>query len=365
VEVKEPRQDGVPKPGETVNQAEASPVDALTAPNQTQTQTQLQSQSPAPLVAIAAAPGPEISHAVRENSLRRVPLRLAGASTTEPGVSPRCKAGDAEAAEFHVRGLGYSKKKKKVASDSSLYRLIGVDLLQNKFDKITKVSNVAKFMRFPETDIPEYGAGARCPLPRIFVANIQVPLQSPKMFGKPEPEAGISLVQYYELKPEAYREAMDLENASSAVKLLSRFFNEAHFNDDLARRFKVLGTIANISELGVPSMFHSYCGKPAIIFKTGQIFRGTVDGTNDPYFEMDVNVHEFAYVPRKAIYSVMDRVAAMKIRCAFMLQGESDEELPERVFACCAIDDLDISRPVPVDFHPPDSSLIEKRFTIN
>jgi hypothetical protein len=280
-------------------------------------------------------------------------------------AAPRCHWANGKAEEFKVRvGPNYNKNGKKADSAGpALYQLIAVDVFKNTVDAETRAMHTARFMRLAageERLVPEFDPKS-CPLPRFFICNVQVPLTAPKMFGKNDLEAGVSCVQYFELTRSTFEAAKSLATAPAAVRELCRFFKEAFSNDDIARRFKVVGTINNVAEVGLPSMFQSYMGKPAIIFKTGRLYAGILDNTRaHSYVEMDTNVHDFAFLPRKAIYTMLDKVPQMHISFAYIVQGEEDEELPEQVFACADLSQLDLTRAVPVDMRPP-SQGVSKR----
>ncbi|GBG26844.1 Protein ENHANCED DISEASE RESISTANCE 2 [Hondaea fermentalgiana] len=312
---------------------------------------------------------PPVDTTGRARGVSQAPLLVAGATTQEAserdGVPNSWSDGDAS--EFKVRaGPNYARTKRKQASKDSYYRQIGMDLFRNTYDGATRISNIGAHVKLPESRLSHIPVG--CPFPRIIIFNIQVPVAAPKMFGKSDPDAGLSLVQYFEIKRSTLDQLEEQDRTGSpptpSIALLTKFFREYRTSDDVRRRFKIIGHVLNMVEVGVPSMFQSYNGKPAIVFKTGTIFSGPIDGNvQDHYVEFDINVHEFAYLARKALHSMIDRVPQMRLRCAFVLQGEDDEELPEQVFACSALHNLDLRTARPVDLAPINVSTLQKRRT--
>lgn len=309
---------------------------------------------------------PFATQSTRARRVSQAPLLVAGATTQEAderdGVPNSWSDGDAS--EFKVRaGPNYNRTKRKQVSKESLYRQIGMDMFRNTYDDAERIKNIGAHVKLPESRLPELPAG--CPFPRIIVCNLQVPMQAPKMFGKSDPDAGISIVLYYEIK----RSTLDLlENEESAqspsIKLLNKFFTDFRHSEDMQRRFKVIGLVHNTVEVGVPAMFQSYNGKPAIIFKTGKIYSGSINGNpQDQYVEFDVCVHDFAYLARKALHAMIDRAPQMRLRCAFIVQGETDEELPEQVFACSAVHKLNLHSARPVNLPPHDIHAVHKSRT--
>jgi len=279
--------------------------------------------------------------------------RLVAGASTQGDVCAQCTWRNGRHTDFKLRvGPKYSKNKRKAQSGPALYEQIGMDVFRNTFDKVTKVSNIGNKVAFEEYE-GELDLGDSPAIPRIMIVNVQIPLGAPKMFGKSEPDAGISVVQYFEATEATLKEAQNMDTASPALKLFSKFYQEAAFNDNMARRFKMIGYVHNIAEVGVPAMLHSYNGKPAIVFKTGKTYQGPISGNaHDRYFEMDINVHDFAYVPRKALNSTLDKLPGMKIGSAYVIQGESDDELPETLLGCSDFEDLILSTAQDVVFGP-------------
>ena len=71
-----------------------------------------------------------------------------------------------------------------------------------------------------------------------------------------------------------------------------------------------------------------YNGKPVIINKTGRMY-GSVD---EGYVEMGINVHKFNLMTLKALSSNKGKVGELVAKIGFIIQGETDKELPETMF---------------------------------
>ena len=65
-----------------------------------------------------------------------------------------------------------------------------------------------------------------------------------------------------------------------------------------------------------------------IINKTGRM-HGSVD---EGYVEMDINVHKFNLMTLKALSSNKGKVGELVAKIGFIIQGETDKELPETMF---------------------------------
>ena len=145
------------------------------------------------------------------------------------------------------------------------------------------------------------------------------------MFKSEDP--GTSLVFYFRLRSE------NLDDASQ--KLAIKFFTGA-----APGRFKTMVFIDNIGELSLPSMIagpvSKFNGKPVIVHKTGAFY-------NDrDVSEIDVDIFQFPVIAKTVLNQGRSVSSKARIRAAFVLQGETEEELPERLLGCCELRGLDI-----------------------
>ena len=81
----------------------------------------------------------------------------------------------------------------------------------------------------------------------------------------------------------------------------------------------------------MPSAITSWNAKPVLIRRTGTIFKGT------DYMEMDIHVHKFANLAKQSIFLISSRCGVMFMQIGFVIEGRDDEELPETLFACVAV----------------------------
>jgi hypothetical protein len=81
----------------------------------------------------------------------------------------------------------------------------------------------------------------------------------------------------------------------------------------------------------MPSSITSFNAKPVLIRRTGTIFRGS------NYMEIDIHVHKFANLAKQSIYLISSRCGLMLMQIGFVIEGRDDSELPETLFACCAV----------------------------
>lgn len=62
------------------------------------------------------------------------------------------------------------------------------------------------------------------------------------------------------------------------------------------------------------------------------------------YFEVDVDVHSYAYLARRVFNSVYGRLNTIVFENAFVLQGNRAEELPEQLLGCSRLYRVDFTR---------------------
>lgn len=62
------------------------------------------------------------------------------------------------------------------------------------------------------------------------------------------------------------------------------------------------------------------------------------------YLEIDVDVHSYAYLARKAFSSFIPRLATVVFENAFVVQGNQPEELPEVILACARVSRVDFNK---------------------
>lgn len=86
--------------------------------------------------------------------------------------------------------------------------------------------------------------------------------------------------------------------------------------------------------MGVPNVIMSYNAKPVLIRRTGSVFRGT---GSSRYLEIDIHVHKFANLAKKSIHALSSRCSLMYMQIGFVIEGRTDDELPETLFACVGV----------------------------
>jgi hypothetical protein len=265
-------------------------------------------------------------------------------------ASAACAYEPVEASAFQVRSLDYMRSGKKQPSHSSIYRLLGVDMFT--FDR--KAYHIAQHVELPKVGLENSASGyllGSHGIPPLLIINLQLPMYAPSIFGKND-GPGHSLVYYFGLPDDWTPEQV---GNSAALGLLQRFVADGtEFDGQRTRdRLKLIPRIVNVEEWASVSrlsgtevrLLKNYNGKP-ILTRPQQKFFLAQDKS---YFEIDLDVHSFAYIARRAYYGYIDRLSPVVFENAFVLQGNRKEELPEVILGAVRVFRVDFrkARPFP------------------
>ncbi|GMF23095.1 unnamed protein product [Phytophthora lilii] len=139
--------------------------------------------------------------------------------------------------------------------------------------------------------------------------------------------------------------AQELKNPTTTTLKLFKRFLEAGNDTSLTDRFKVIAQVTNQDECGITGMgkklLVSHNATPVLTRPQHRIYHFR-DGTT----EIVVDVHAFSYIARRGIHSLIDKTSRLVIDVAFVIQGETEEELPEQVLGCCRLDRVNVQKAV-------------------
>jgi len=256
---------------------------------------------------------------------------------------------DGDGTKFNVRkGPDYSRNKQKAPSAEALYECVGVDFIGTDY----KIDEISSEVALPDTD----SINTHDPnVPPIFVVNVQFPTEPPG-WTSVDDGPGIQVVIYFRIKDEVCKqlqvlnddwaegEEKEMVDVKPATKLFKEYCIQAFDDPTFRSRFKIIAYVENMSEMGLPGFITSYNAKPALIRKTGTLFRGP----DNKYIEMDINVHRFATLPRKGLTILMSRFDEMMLYVGFVIEGRCNEELPECLFGTAYLQKPDPEKSIPV-----------------
>ncbi|KAH9107070.1 hypothetical protein AeMF1_017460 [Aphanomyces euteiches] len=231
----------------------------------------------------------------------------------------------AAASTFNVRSKEYKKTKKKEPSQPALFDFLGIDVIRTdaKIDCIAEHINLSD-----EHD-------------RLFILHAQMPLYAPSLFNSSYDGPGASLVMYWSIPNDVQEQLEETENVLPAIGLLKRFFDSAK-EPLVLERFKVIAQVVNEKDCGLSGYTKKLLQKnnatPVLTRPQHRIYH------RERYTEVDVDVHIFSLVARTGINALIDKTSNMIIDVSFVLQGETDTELPEHILGVCRLVRVDLSK---------------------
>ncbi|CAO2828737.1 unnamed protein product [Amaranthus hypochondriacus] len=230
---------------------------------------------------------------------------------------------------FRVRGETYFKDKmKSLAPGYCPYTPIGVDM----FASSQKINHIAQHLELPSVQ------GNRSQLPSLLIVNIQLPAYAPSAFLGDTNGEGINLVMYFKLSDND-----DEKVPSNFIESIKRMVdNESEKLKSVVpyrERLKILSSVVNPEDLQLSytekRLMNAYKDKPVLSRPQHEFFKG------HDYFEIDIDVHRFSYVSRKAFESLRERLKEGILDLGLTIQAQKQEELPEKVLCCMRLNKLD------------------------
>lgn len=252
----------------------------------------------------------------------------------------------ADGQTFMVRSVQYMRTKVKVPSEPSIYRLVGADMYS--FD--SKLYHVAQHITLPTQ--PRLGPGAADlppdqQLPPLLIFNVQLPTYAPSLFGSTD-GPGHSLIFYFGLE-EGWEPSM-VEN-QAALGLMQRFVHNKreHDGQPTRDRLKLIPRIVNPDEWAEKGplskseyrLLINYNDKPLLTRPQQRFYRG------EGYLEVDLDVHNYAYIARRALQGLLGRLSSVVFEIAFVVQGNRPSELPEVVLGAVRVYRVDFMKSRP------------------
>lgn len=220
--------------------------------------------------------------------------------------------------KFLVRGPEYFSTKEKVPAGESLLKPLGFDWIRSSA-KIGEILNHPN-SRIQKTIKDSFPTG---PKPFIWAFNIQLPSKE-----------NYNLVSYF-----APTEPV------AKGSLLDQFLKgDDHFRNS---RLKLIADVVQ-----GPWMVKKAVGEQAICVVGRVLSSKYVVGDN--FFEVDIDIG--SNIAAKAIFHLaFGYFTAMTIDAAFLIEGKTKSELPERILGCFRFSNLNPALAMPME--PPSNSL--------
>ena len=250
-------------------------------------------------------------------------------------------------ATFDVRSHGYLTTKKKIPCPGELYECIAVD----SFVSNTRFPDIAQRVRLPQGvkfEGDSTTSGTTWKSPGIFIVSIAIPTEAPKFGQATDDGPGLTIVGYFRMKEETrhvlrrvtaagYDPSTDTsdsetdvqERITNGVRLWEQYCKCAPNDPAFQARFKLLPS-GNLEEMGLPSYIAKYNGKPVLI-KRQNVTGFFKDYPELNVMEFDISLHPFPYLFKQAMAYLKDYFDSTVGTFGFVVEGRSDDELPEVV----------------------------------
>mmetsp|Transcript_12601 Transcript_12601/g.26049 ORF Transcript_12601/g.26049 Transcript_12601/m.26049 type:complete len:1316 (+) Transcript_12601:81-4028(+) len=246
--------------------------------------------------------------------------------------------------DFQVRSHGYLSTKQKIPCPGELYRLVAMDI----FESDEQYRDMAKRVKLPSVSFKDEGGEKTWHSPDIFVVSVSLPTEAPKI-GRPELDGvGFTVTMYFVMKQSTrdilrrvtspgydpsqdnYESNKDVQKRlGNGIKLWEEWCRRAPSDPSFQARFKFLPFGSNLAEIGMPSWILKYNGKPVLIKRAG-VTGFLFDHPELNAMCFDITLHPFPYLAKQATSYMADSYFKKMIASfAFVIEGRSDDELPE------------------------------------
>jgi len=235
---------------------------------------------------------------------------------------------DAKADSILVRSQGYSTHKQKEASQASMYELRRAFTMPapSSSSRHSHVARLGLEMLGLEGPISS-------DLPTFCIVNLQIPDDAPNILQGADAKCS-SAIFCFAVRSEV--ESALNESQEPALLLLRRFCQLAQEDNMMRNKLKALCQITESKNSSLPSVLQNLSGKPALLGKSAKIYSGA------GYIEVDVDISSCAYVNRLSLHQMRSRLSSLQLDFALIIQGDSDAELPERVWAASTLHFVDM-----------------------
>lgn len=245
---------------------------------------------------------------------------------------------------FHVRNSGYKKTKEKVPSGESLYTFFGCDFVKADHTRIENmvdnwghefVGRISNHISARDS-VPRWSEN--CGLPEILVINCMCPYETGGMWGShPVDDLGFNVLTYHYISPDTLKAAKS-GKLTRSMELFRRFI-ESGKSDRNGISLKKIGQAANVEDLGLPGFIKGYNGKPVLVTASCNVIKSQCPRI----LELDYDIRQWSYAMRSALPgTVFPRFKIAEILLGWLIEGKTEDELPEQMLACCSASCFDV-----------------------
>ena len=240
---------------------------------------------------------------------------------------------------FKLRGKTYKRDRKKIASGAPFYETKAV--LAFKADE--KVGDWIKNL-FAD----DLGRKIRDQVPTVLIANIMVPDYKPTggMFKKGEDNNGpghnvVLLCKLSDFARKTFEETANWDNLPADYKLLLRYLKgdgtgrvDTHPHIMVRQQTKMVVMVVSGHE-NLPWVVRTAVnhgnGKPFMVNKTSSYIE------RSGAIEINIDAHNFSNMALNGLRTVHTSLGKLILDVGATVQGENEEELPERLLFSCRV----------------------------
>mmetsp|Transcript_25439 Transcript_25439/g.31288 ORF Transcript_25439/g.31288 Transcript_25439/m.31288 type:complete len:890 (+) Transcript_25439:116-2785(+) len=294
----------------------------------------------------SAVPVVEVRKTVAGSSTMKI-LKEDDVKTNKNGVKMNCWK-NAPASVLQVRSFGYLTHRKKMASPSSLYECVAIDIVTSS-KRIPFIGSKVELPKVNFSDDP--GEKTWCS-PDVFVVSVGIPTEAPKFTRSTVDGAGVNFSVYFTMREETrmilkrvtdpYYSDQPVNDESwsesvaekvNGVRLFEEWCKRSADEPAFRGRFKLVPNALNLSDIGVPKLIDGYNSKPVLIKRadvTGFFYQ------QPGLVEFDINLHAFPYIAKQAFNYLSETYFCQILsNVGFVIEGRDDDELPEVVIGAC------------------------------
>lgn len=233
-------------------------------------------------------------------------------------------------------GPNYKMNKLKKPSKTSFFVPVGLDLYHSPNGK--KINKVMEYFKFPHKfvnpsckDIPQKWKGI---VPDLLVINFQI-FSVAGFFSSAKPEPAQSWVQFFSPADFLINSLNDESLQDNSTKLFLNWLKNAEVNTELKHKLKMFAYVRNLKESGLPNWISRLNGKPCMVTKSCSFHHGssfdTITGREMHYLELDIDIGAWSILVKRGVKAIVPGLLKnLHWTVSFVIQGEKDEELPER-----------------------------------
>ncbi|CAE8673630.1 unnamed protein product, partial [Polarella glacialis] len=243
-----------------------------------------------------------------------------------------------EASVFDIRNIRYKQTREKISSEFALYQCVGMDMIRDRRKIASVIDRLPEHAELPKSLLGSREWSSSWGVPRVLITNCQLPYKAGRLIGShPEEDGGLSILSYFVLSAETSALLAD-GKFTAALRLWKRFVEEGVSTKE-GISLKVVGRVEDLDRYDVPESFKGFNNKPVLLTKSATVLSHKLPEV----LEIDFDVRSWIYPARSALANYHHRTREAAIQVGYVLEGKTDDELPEQILGCFRVHELDIT----------------------